>query len=160
MLSATHELDDGSRVRLRLTRPTDLARIEAFLGRLRQESLVRRFAFSDPRERLTLAATRPGEGGEEIIGLADVALQPAGIAEIGVVVDDESQGVGLGKRLSEAVATLAIQRGATHLKAELREDHEAMMQLLHRLGRTVSTIEDGTTVAYTRLPAARARNVA
>jgi GNAT superfamily N-acetyltransferase len=160
MLSATHELDDGSRVRLRLTRPTDLARIEAFLWRLSQESLVRRFAFSDPRERLTLAATRPGEGGEEIIGLADVALLPAGLAEIGVVVDDESQGVGLGKRLSEAVATLAIQRGATHLKAEMRQDDEAMMQLLHRLGRTVSTIEDGTTVAYTRLPAARGRNAA
>ena len=175
MLSATHELDDGSRVRLRLTRPTDLGRIHAFLESLSAEtrsrrflaatphlpdSLVRRFAFYDPRERLTLAATRPGEGGEEIIGLADVAVLDTGLAEIGVVVDDEIQGVGLGKRLSEAVASLAIQRGAAHLKAEMREDNEAMMQLLRRLGRTVKSIEEGTTVAYTRLPAASGRSAA
>ena len=31
MLASTHELDDGSRVRLRLTRPTDLPKIESFL---------------------------------------------------------------------------------------------------------------------------------
>lgn len=175
MLSATHELDDGSRVRLRLTRPTDLPRIRAFLERLSPETrarrflaatptlperLIRHFAFYDPRERLTLAATRPGDGGEEIIGLADVALLGTGLAEIGVVVGDESQGCGLGKLLSEAVATLAIQRGATHLKAEMRDDNEAMMKLMRRLGRTVRTLEDGDTVVYVRLPATRRRHAA
>ncbi len=175
MLSATHELDDGSRVRLRLTRPTDLPRIEAFLERLSAETrsrrflaatptlppaLIRHFAFYDPRERLTLAASRPGEGGEEIVGLADVALLATGLAEIGVVVGDDLQGVGLGKLLSEAVASLAIQRGATHLKAEMREDNVAMLRLLERLGRTVRSIEDGTRVAYTRLPAVARRNAA
>jgi GNAT superfamily N-acetyltransferase len=175
MLSATHELRDGSRVRLRLTRPTDLPRIEAFLERLSAgtrarrflsatptlpDALIRHFAFYDPRQRLTIAATQPGAGGEEIIGLADVALLATGLAEIGVVVADESQGLGLGKLLSEAVATLAIQRGATHLKAEMRDDNIAMLQLLRRLGHTVSTVEHGGTVAYARLPAARRRHAA
>jgi len=77
-----------------------------------------------------------------------------------VVVNDEAQGLGLGKRLSEAVATLAMQRGATHLKAEMRDDNEPMMRLMRRLGRTVSTVEDGTAVAHTRLPAARGRRAA
>src|ERR671932_401267 len=83
MLAATHELDDGSRVRL------------------------------------MLAATMPVDGSERIVGLADAAFLSTGLAEIGVVVDDESQGQGLGKRLSEAVASLAHQRGETHMTAEM-----------------------------------------
>jgi acetyltransferase len=175
MLSTTHELGDGSRVRLRLTRPTDLPKIELFLASLSDDTRTRRFlvvtpklaaatvrhfAFYDPRERLTLAATRPGDSGEEIVGLADVALLNTGLAEIGVVVDDAAQGQGLGSLMSEAVASLAIQRGATHLKAEMLEGNEPMMRLMRRLGSTVRSVEDGTTVAYTRLPASRRRRVA
>ena len=174
MLSTTHELDDGSRARLRLTRPTDLPKIQAFLERLSPETrtrrfltatptlpanLVRHFAFYDPRERLTLAAAMPGEGGEQVIGLADVALLATGLAEIGVVVADDAQGQGVGKLLSESVASLAIQRGATHLKAEMLDYNQPMMHLMQRLGSTVRTVEDGNTVAYTRLPAGR-RNAA
>lgn len=170
MLSSTHELDDGSRVRLRLTRPTDLPKIEAFLERLSPETrtlrflvstptlptgLIRHFAFYDPRERLMLAATAPGDGREVVVGLADVALLATGLAEIGLVVADDAQGQGVGKLLSESVASLAIQRGATHLKAEMLEENAPMLHLMERLGRTVRTVEDGTTVAYTRLPAGR-----
>ena len=175
MLSTTHELSDGSRVRLRLTRPNDLPKIEAFLESLSPQSrtrrflaatptlpdhLVRHFAFYDPRERMTLAATMPGEGGEQVIGLADIALLATGLAEIGVVVGDDSQGQGVGTLLSESVASLAIQRGATHLKAEMLEENAPMLHLMQRLGSTVRTVEDGNTVAYTRLPAGGRRNAA
>jgi acetyltransferase len=174
MLSTTHELADRSRVRLRLTRPSDLSKIESFLERLSPETrarrflaatpklpdhVVRRFAYYDPRERLTLAATMPGGGGEEIVGMADLALLATGLAEIGVVVGDDSQGQGLGKLLSESVASLAIQRGATHLKAEMLGHNAPMLRLMQRLGSTVRTAEDGTTVVYARLPAGR-RNAA
>jgi GNAT superfamily N-acetyltransferase len=174
MLSTTHELTDGSRVRLRLTRPSDLPKIECFLERLSPETrarrflvatptlpdhLVRRFAYYDPRKRLTLAATMPRDGGEEIIGMADVALLATGLAEIAVVVADDAQGNGVGKLLSDSVAALAMQRGATHLKAEMLENNTAMLQLMRRLGTTVRTVEDGTTVVYARLPARR-RNAA
>jgi GNAT superfamily N-acetyltransferase len=175
MMATTHELDDGSRVRLRLTRPSDLLKIEAFLLSLSEETrarrfltatprlpegLIRRFAFYDPRERMTFAAAMPGAGGEQIVGLADVALAGTGLAEIGVVVADDHQGTGIGKLLSEAVAALAIQRGATHLKAEMLEENGAMLALLQRLGSTVQTHEAGVTAAYTRLPADRKRRAA
>ena len=174
LLATTHELDDGSRVRLRLARPTDLEKIETFLERLSEETrarrflvatpnlsehIVRRFVFYDPRERMTLAATRPGDGGEQVIGLADVALLATGLAEIGIVVGDDAQGQGVGRLLSESVASLAIQRGATHLKAEMLEENVPMLRLMERLGSTVRTVEGGNTVAYTRLPAGR-RNAA
>ena len=174
LLATTHELSGGGRVRLRLTRPSDLPRIRAFLEGLSPETrarrflaatphlpeeLVRRFAFYDPRERLTLAAAMPGTGGEQLVGLADVAVLATGLAEIGVVVADDAQGQGVGKLLSGAVASLAMQRGATHLKADMLDDNRAMLHLMERLGRTVRSVEDGTTVVYTRLPAGR-RNAA
>jgi hypothetical protein len=53
--------------------------------------------------------------------------------------------------LSEAVASVALQRGATRLKAEMLDGNRPMVRLLERLGRTVRTVEDGRSVAYTRL---------
>jgi GNAT superfamily N-acetyltransferase len=101
------------------------------------------------------------EGSEAIVGLADAAFLATGLAEIGVVVDDDAQGRGLGKVLSEAVASVALQRGATRLKAEMFDGNAPMLRLLERLGRTVRTVEDGRAVAYTRLrPSSRRRSAA
>jgi GNAT superfamily N-acetyltransferase len=172
MLSRTHELADGTRVRLRLTRPTDAPGVRDFLERLspetRQrrflvpvpevsEATVRHFTFFDPRERMTFAATKPGAGGEEIVGLADAAFVGTGLAEVGIVIDDQHQHHGLGKLLSEAVASIAIQRGASHLKAEMLAGNTPMLRLFERLGRTVQSMEDGTSTAYVRLRANRRR---
>jgi acetyltransferase len=166
MLSTTHELDDGTRARLRLTRPSDGPLVREFLeglsGETRtrrflaatpaiSESTVRHFTFYDPRERLMLAATTPIDGHERIVGLADAAFLGTGLAEIGIVVDDEAQGRGLGKVLSEAVASVALSHGANRLKAEMLDGNAPMLRLLERLGRTVRTVEDGRAVAYTRL---------
>ncbi len=74
-----------------------------------------------------------------------------------MVVDYDLQGRGVGELLTEVIASLAIQQGATHLKGELLERNKARLALLKRLGSTVSTVEDGVSVAYTRLPAARRR---
>src|SRR4051812_2369292 len=139
MLSTTHELDDELRVRLRLTRPSDAPRVRAFLSGLSPETLerrflapmpevdertVRHFTFFDPRQRLVVAAAAPGAGIEEIVGLADMALLETGLADIGMVVDDARQGLGIGTLLAEILATLAIQRGAVQLKAEMLSSNE------------------------------------
>jgi len=170
MLSEAHELEDGSRVRLRLTKPSDAQLVHEFLERLSPqtrerrflqpmpsvtESSVRYFTFFDPRDRITFAATMPAAGSERIVGLADAAFLGTGLAEIGVVVGDEHQGQGVGKLLSEAVASLAIKRGATHLKAQMQSGNTPMLRLFERLGRTVRTLEEGTSTAYVRLRADR-----
>lgn len=175
MLSTTHELGDGSRVRLRLTRPSDGRLVRAFLDGLSPETrtrrflaptpvvsdaVVRHFTFYEPRERLMLAATKPIGGAESIVGLADTAFLATGLAEIGIVVDDHVQGHGLGKLLSEAVASVALQHGANRLKAEMLHGNEPMLKLLERLGRTVQTVEDGRAVAYTRLTPRSGRRAA
>jgi GNAT superfamily N-acetyltransferase len=168
LLATTHQLDGGARVRMRLTRPSDAAHVRGFLERLSPETRQRRFlspmpsvpqpvvdhfTFYDPRERLVIAATMPGQGGEEIIGLGDVCFVSTGIAEIGLVVEEEHQSRGIGRLIGEAIASLALSRGATHLKAEMLDSSPAVMKVLGSIGRTVSTIEDGRAVAYAKLPA-------
>jgi RimJ/RimL family protein N-acetyltransferase len=166
LLAAAHQLDGGDPVRLRLTRPSDAQRVREFLERLSPESrrlrflvpmptirqgIVRHFTFYDPRERLVLAATLPVAGSERIAGLADIVLLETGLAEIGVVVADDQCGRGLGKLLAEAVATIALRNGATHLKAEMVDRNERMLAIMRRLGSTVTTSEQGNSVAYTKL---------
>jgi hypothetical protein len=109
LLATTHELDDGSRVRLRLTRPSDVPRIDAFLKGVDSDGDVRAYTFYDPRERLTVAATQPGDGGEEIVGLADVELVTA---DVDVLVSDDHADRGLDDLLAEAGTELASQRAA------------------------------------------------
>jgi GNAT superfamily N-acetyltransferase len=187
LMATTHRVGDGLAVRLRLARPTDAPRVRDFLEGLSletrhrrflaamplvPEAIVRHFTFFDPRRRMVVAATAMVGSREEILGLADVALReersPAagraeertrqsGVAELAVVVDDDRQGQGVGKLLTEVIAALAMQHGATHLRAELLEHNAAMLALMQRLGRTVRTAEHGTTLVHTRLPASRRR---
>jgi len=168
LLATTHRLDGGLRVRLRLTRPSDATRVRDFLERLSPETRQRRFlspmphvsqavvdhfTFYDPRARLVLAATTPGIGGEEIVGLGDVSFLSTGVAEIGLVVEEEHQSRGIGRLIAEAIAAIALSRGATRLKAEMLDSSPAVMKVLSSIGRTVSTFEDGRSVAYAELPA-------
>lgn len=172
LLATLHEAGGGLRVRLRLGRPSDAPRMRAFLESLSLETrqrrfghampvipdrVVRHFTFFNPRERLVVVAMGICEGREEIAGVADVAGLGAGLAELGVVVDGDQQGLGVGKLLTEVIASLAIQQGAARLKSDLLERNAPMLSLLKRLGPTVSTVEDGVSVAYTTLPAMRRR---
>jgi len=171
LLGTTHRLDSGLRVRLRLTRPSESPRVRGFLERLSPETRQRRFlspmpnvpeaavnhfTYYDPRERLVIAASMPGEGGDEIVGLGDVSFVSTGIAEIGLVVEEEHQSHGIGRLIAEAIASLAVSRGATHLKAEMLDSSPVVMKLLGSIGRTVTAVEDGRAVAYVKLPS-RAR---
>jgi GNAT superfamily N-acetyltransferase len=168
LLATIHHLDGGLPVRLRLTRPSDTGRVRDFLERLSPETRQRRFlspmprvpaaavdhfTFYDPRERLVIAATAPGEGGEEFIGVGDVSLVDTGVAEIGLVVEEEHQSRGIGKLIAEAIASLALSRGATHLKAEMLDSSPAVLKVLGSIGPTISEVEDGRAVAYAKLPA-------
>ena len=158
LLATTHEVGNGLRVRLRLCRPSDARRIDTFLAGLSPATRlavgeVRDFTFYNPRERLVLVAARLVDGAEAIVGLADCTLISTGLAQLVVVVDDDAQGRGVGKLLTEAIAALARRQGATHLKADLAESTGAMAHLMERLGPTVQTEEEGRVALYTTLAA-------
>ena len=170
LLATTHALPSGERVRLRLTRPSDEPLVRAFLEGLSLETrqrrfftatagpeVVRHFTFYKPRERVVIAATLPVDGHECIVGLGDVAVLETGLAELGLVVADDRQGQGIGSLVSEALAWLAAQRGATHVRAEMLEHNVAMASVMERLGPTVRSVEDGHPVVHTRLDRLRSR---
>jgi len=175
LLATTHRTEGGLLVRPRLTRPSDTPRVRAFLEELspqaRQlrflsampvvpEATVRHFSFFDPQKRLVVAATAMSAGREEIVGLADVAHLHTGLAELGVVVDDVHRHAGVGKLLTEVIASLAVHHGALHLRAELLEGNRAMLALMRRLGPTTTSMEGSVMVLHTRLPAAGRRAAA
>jgi acetyltransferase len=175
LLATTHPVAGGLRVRLRLARPSDAPAVRTFLQALSPESrerrflhampavpdgVVRHFTFYNPRERLVVVATAMLGSGiprEQIVGLADVAHLGGGLAELGVVVHDEQQDRGVGSLLTEVIASLAMRQGATRLKAELLEENTPMLRLMQRLGRTVTSVEDGVSVVHARLPGERRR---
>ena len=100
LLATSYQLRDGSRIRLRLARPTDVPLVGEFLAGEEDASheLVRRFTFYDPRERVVLAATMLDGGQERIVALGDAAFDD--MPEI--VVRDDVPGVG--DLMAEAVA--------------------------------------------------------
>jgi len=174
-MGTTHEVDDSMRVRLRLARPSDGERVRAFLETLSPETrhrrffsamptvgerMVRHFTYFDPRERLIVVAAAMTDGTEQIVGLADVALLETGVAELAVVVDDQLQHQGVGKLLTEVIASLAMHQGATHLRAQLLEHNAPMLALMERLGRTERTARDGVIEVITKLPEAQRRAAA
>ena len=151
MIFETHELADGTLVRLRLARPSDSVLMQAFLEGA-PDAVARDFTFYDLHQRLIMTATTLGLGGEQIVGLASVTFLRGGLAEMAVLVREEARGRGLGKLLTGVVADEAVRRGATRLKGEA-----PMLPLLERVGRTVRTVEDGRSVGYTRLSRAPRR---
>ena len=104
---------------------------------------VRHFTFYDPRERLVVVALGAVGGREEIVGLADVSLHETGLGEIGIVVADDLQRRGVGRLLIEAVASLALRRGATHLKAECSTRTTRCCSCCARSGRRVVEARSG-----------------
>ena len=102
MLAGTHELADGGRVRLRLTRPSDAERVREFLDS--GGGAVRPLVFYDPRERVTVAATMVLDGVERIVGLAH-----AGPSETAVLVAEAQRGRGIGTLLTEAAEYLRLR---------------------------------------------------
>lgn len=171
LLATTHVLEDAPPARLRLTRPSDAPLVESFLEDLSAGTrarrflepvevtpeLVRGFTFYNPRERIVVAATMPVEGTEAIAGLADVTLKETGLAEMGVVVADELQERGLGTLLVQSSASLALQKGATHLRVETLDGGGPMLRVMERLGRVQRTVEAGRITVYARIAGARRR---
>lgn len=130
-------------VALRVIRADDEARLERLFYRLSPESVYRRF--------FTLYTTPPAGAlhkladldhdsrdaivavvGDEIVGVARYAQLAAspGEAEIAVLVEDDWQGNGLGRRLLACVTALARLHGMTRLCATVLAENSPAIRML------------------------------
>jgi hypothetical protein len=113
LLTSTHRLDNGMRVRLRYPYTRDhraVADLHARLGLPVDELEARRLVTFDLRRRLVVCAVGWIDGHEQLLGIAATARDGASAPEL--LVADEASAPGVGALLAEALAEQARLRVA------------------------------------------------
>jgi GNAT superfamily N-acetyltransferase len=151
-------------VLIRPIRPDDGERLSASHARLSEESRYRRFLSVKPEltgadvrylvgvdgiDHIALVATQPSVPGEPIVAVARCirsASDPA-MGEMAIVVADALQGQGVGTRLVNRLAELAVAHGITRFSATMLSDNVAIERLLTGLavGPVTRTFHGATT---------------
>src|SRR5947208_17179611 len=133
---------------VRMLRATDLPDVATMLDRLSETSRYRRFfspGFGGTRRELAYLPTVDGHArlalvavvDERIIGLARYHLADNGAADVAVVVEDEWQHHGLGRRLMIELASAARREQIASFAVSVLGDNAPAMRLLRRLAPDV-----------------------
>lgn len=146
------ELDDTIVIRPAVV--TDVPDIYRLVVHLAQTTGHPRKITSTPDDFLAAGFSEPvafhaliAERGNEAIGLSIFFYTfSSWRGELGAYVQDlvvveEARGLGIGKRLMQETAQLAINRGATHLRLSVAADNESATEFYHRIGLLVSDSE-------------------
>ena len=174
------KLDDGTRVRLRLVRPTDKELLVRGLARLSPASRYRRFLtdkdhFSpdelryltecDGTNHLAIGASlvhpEPKEEGPEGLGVARFVRDPRHpeVAEAAVAVIDDYQGRGLGRLLCRRLVQAARERGIERFACEMMPGNLPVQALVQELAPEAIAASDEDEVSLQiplRVPVAEA----
>jgi GNAT superfamily N-acetyltransferase len=154
-------LPNGTSVRIRAIRPDDEPRLMALCGRLSPRTVYQRFfsfrrllpeeahAFAnvDYRQRMAVVAEADDGQEPELIGVARYGPSDEGAtADIGLVVADGWQGLGLGSLLLEEILRAGEQRGIHEFSADvLTENRRALRLLTRHTAITRRTVAGGVT---------------
>jgi len=158
---------DGTTVTIRPIRPSDLALEQAFVDGLSQRTAyqrllsarrvspeeVRRFTDIDPEREFALIATigardaqREAADAERQVGVARYVNQASDSAEFAIVLSDDWQRRGLGRRLLGNLIDTAKKRGVRRLFGATLSENTAMIRLARSLGFTTAVEPDDATV--------------
>lgn len=145
-----HLLPDGTPLVIRPIRPEDAASEQAFVRGLSSESRRRRFLGAltelspamldrftriDPDREAALVAFAGDDARARQVGVARYAIEDDGrTAEFALVVGDEHQHQGVGRRLMELLLDVARAHGVGRMRGEVLADNAAMLGLMGRLG--------------------------
>src|SRR5881628_2735817 len=154
-------LRNGACVRVRAIRPDDESRLMALCRRLSSHTLYQRFfsfrrllpeeahAFAnvDYRQRMAVVAEVDDGQEPELIGVARYGpSDEATTADIGLVVADGWQGLGLGSLLLEEILRAGEQRGIHQFSADVLTDNRRALRLLARHAAIArQTVASGVT---------------
>ena len=154
-------LRSGDSVRVRAIRPDDEPRLMALCRRLSPRTVYQRFfsfrrrllpeeahAFAnvDYRQRMAVVAEVDDGPEPELVGVARYGPSDEGTADIGLVVADAWQGLGLGSLLLEEILRAGEQRGIHQFSADVLTDNRRALRLLARHAAiTRRTVASGVT---------------
>lgn len=163
-------LADGTRFVIREIRPDDRHRLAHSRDRFSDESMRRRFL--SPKPSLTGAELRyltevdgqdhyaivaaPLDDLESIVGVARFVRLPDDplTADAAIIVADDHQGRGLGKRMALQLADAARDRGIRRFSAAMLSDNRAALALMRTLSdRLEQHYEQGYREVVTELAA-------
>jgi RimJ/RimL family protein N-acetyltransferase len=151
-------LQDGLRVVIREIRPSDRHLLERGRERFSDESMRRRFLGPKPSLSSTELRYLTEVDGQDHHAVVAVLLDdPDAIvavarfvrlahepttAEAAIIVADEYQGRGLGKRLAHQLADAARDRGIRRFTASMLTDNAAALALMRTLGERLASHYD------------------
>jgi N-acetylglutamate synthase-like GNAT family acetyltransferase len=96
----------------------------------------------------TLVAWYDGQA----IAMGNLSLA-SDVAEMALIVEDEWHGRGVGLRLGDLLATIAVNRGATTLVATTSGANQRVRNLMGQIGTSMSVVyESGTAYVTCELP--------
>lgn len=146
----TWTLDDGKKLTLRHITPDDAAIEQAFVRKLSTQSShmrfhgtitelskedLAKFTNPDPLNAEALIILYKGEKDEEEVGVARFVIDPDGNGcEFAVVVADEWQERGLGKKLMQTLIRHADSRGIKRIHGTVLKNNRKMIQFVKGLG--------------------------
>lgn len=139
---------------VRAVSSADRERLRAMLSRLSPQSIYLRFHLPYPHvpdwalDVLCGGESNRGQSlvavaGGEVVGHAMYVREPGGEAEMAVIVEDASQGRGVGKLLVAELAQRAKRRGVETFTAEVLGENQRMLGLLRALFGEISTTISG-----------------
>jgi GNAT superfamily N-acetyltransferase len=146
----TLRLRNGTAITLRAARPDDKALIQRLMQGLSMrtrylrffypayeltDELLERFTQTDPQRGLTVLAFIQQADGETPIAMAQYVADPfPERGDFAVVVADEWQSVGLGRKLIETLICLARTAGFERLEGDVLTENEPMRRLMLGMG--------------------------
>lgn len=157
----------GQSVTLRTLRREDVDIEAAFLTGLSAESrhnrllggmiritreYVEKLTSVDYTRDMALAAALMLDGREVLIGVARYVLEPGGKAcEFALVIADQWQGRGIGRRMMAKLIAVARARGLQRIYGDVLSMNRPMIEFCNRLGFALSRHPDDPTVTRATL---------
>lgn len=152
-------MGDGQVVTVRPIRPEDMALTLDFFNRLSPQSryfrfmeniselptsLLIRFTQIDYDREMALIALVAEEGAERQVGSARYTLSADGKSvEFALIVDDQWQKSGLGRRLMSALIDCAREKSYRAIVGDVLSDNQKMLRLMMGLGFSIMPHPDG-----------------
>jgi acetyltransferase len=144
-------LRDGTEVLLRPIRPEDEPTLHHLFYTLSEKTVRERF-FSPMKEmthkmlvracnidydrEIAIVAEAGGGDAKRIVGISRLIIEPGSQAEFAVVVHDDYQGKGLGRKLIEVLLAVAQEKGLGKVYGVTLSENDRMLGLLKTLGFT------------------------
>jgi acetyltransferase len=165
-------LRDGSLAVIRPAAAGDAAAIQALVRSLTPTSRysrffsgvqelspewLERFSRAEPRGDVSLLATVLRDGRETLVGMGQYAADPwPKRCDFAVLVADEWQGRGIGRRLLGNLECLAREAGFERIEGEVLAHNSAMLGLAHAMGYEARRHRESALFLHLSLPLAGA----